>query len=121
MVLDDSPGIRALIVTTLRDGGFEVFEAATGEEALELAHSRAPDLIVADPLRTGMDSDEFALSLGADPAIAKTRVVFSAAIGDAREVWGVAEAGGVSHILITPCAPAVIAHLVSEILAKEPR
>ena len=39
-----------MIVTALRSEGFEVFEAATGEEALALARSRAPDLIVANPL-----------------------------------------------------------------------
>ena len=55
-MLDDMPEDRALIATALRSEGFEVLEAATGEAALELAQSSAPDLIIANPLTAGMDS-----------------------------------------------------------------
>ena len=116
MVLDDTPEARAMIVTALRSEGFEVFEAATGEEALALARSRAPDLIVANPLIAGMDSDEFALGLSVDPVIGKSAIVFSAAAGDQRDVWCLAEGCNVSHILITPCEPEDVVRFVGEIL-----
>jgi CheY-like chemotaxis protein len=119
-VLDDTPEARALIVTALRSDGFEVIEAATGEEALELAHSCAPDLIFANPLIAGMDSDEFALALCVDPVITQTPVVFCTASEDAREVWCLAEACGVSHILIRPCQPEVVVRFAGEILGPEP-
>jgi CheY-like chemotaxis protein len=120
VVLDDTPEARAMIVTELCNEGFDVLEAATGEEALELAHSRAPDLIIANPLIAGMDSDEFALALGADPVITRTPVGFCAETRDAREVWCLAEACDVSHILIKPCEPDDIARFVGEILGPEP-
>jgi CheY-like chemotaxis protein len=119
-VVLDTPEARASIVTALRNGGFEVLEAATGDEALELAHTRAPDLIFANPLLAGMDSDEFALVLRVDPVITKTPVVFCAETSDAREVWCLAEACDVSHILIKPCEPEDIARFVGEILGPEP-
>jgi response regulator RpfG family c-di-GMP phosphodiesterase len=121
LVLDDPAEARAMIVTALRDGDFDVFEAATGEEALELAQSRVVDLIIANPLIAGMDSDEFALALGVNPVTAGTPVVFSAAADDAHQVWCLAEACNVSHILIKSWEPGSnVARFVGEILGAEP-
>ena len=120
VVLDDTPEDRALFATALRCEGFEVLEAATGEAALELAHSSAPDLIIANPLIAGMDGDEFALALRADPVTSETPVVFCALADDGREVWCLAEACDVSYILIKPCDAEDIVRLVGEILGGEP-
>lgn len=120
MVLDDTPEARAVIVTALRTGGFDVLEAATGEEALALARNYAPDLIVANPLIAGMDSDEFALGLSVDPVISKSAIVFCAVAADQRDVWCLAEGCNVSHILIRPCGPEDIIRFVGEILGPEP-
>jgi CheY-like chemotaxis protein len=120
VVLDDTSEARAMIANALRTGGFDVFEAGTGEEALELAHSRAPDLIIANPLMAGIDSDDFALALSVDPVISKTPVVFCAASVDQREVWCLAEGCNVSHILIRPCEPEDVVRFVGEILGPEP-
>jgi response regulator RpfG family c-di-GMP phosphodiesterase len=120
LVLDDTPEARATIVLALRDGLFRVFEAKNGEEALELAHSGIVDLIIANPLSAGIESDEFALALGVDPVTATTPVVFSAATDDAHEVWRLAEACNVSHILLNPCEPGDVSRFVSEILGPEP-
>lgn len=117
MVLDDTPEGRAMIAAALDAAGFDVLDAATGEQALELAHSRAPDLLIADPLRAGMDSQDFALALSVDPGISKTSVVFCGEGGDARELRCLAESCGVSHVLIKPCDPGAIVRFLGEIAA----
>ncbi|PYM64724.1 MAG: hypothetical protein DME11_12540, partial [Candidatus Rokuibacteriota bacterium] len=49
LVVDDEPGIRRLIQTSLRGWGYEVFAAATGEEALAiLEREDAPALAILD-------------------------------------------------------------------------
>ena len=48
LVVDDEAGIRDLVAPFLRDEGFEVDEAADGEEALARFSQRAHDLIVLD-------------------------------------------------------------------------
>jgi CheY-like chemotaxis protein len=116
VVLDDTPEARAMIVTALRSEGFEVLEAATGEDALESAHSCEPDLIIANPLIAGMDSEEFALALVVDPVLSRTPTVFCATTADAREVWCLAEGCNVSRILIRPCEPEDVVRVVVEIL-----
>jgi CheY-like chemotaxis protein len=121
VVLDDAPETRTMIAKSLRTAGFEVLEATNGEKALELAQSHAPDLIIANPLMAGMDSDEFALALSVDPVFAKTPVVFSAAAEHAREVRCLAQGCNVTHVLITPCGPDDIARLVAGILGTEQR
>ena len=119
-VVLDTPEARAAIVTALRSGGFDVLETATVEEALEWAHRCGPDLIIANPLIDGIDTDEFTLALGVDPLIARMPVVFSASTDDARGVWCLAEACDVAHIMVKPCEPEEIIRFVGEILGSAP-
>ena len=55
LVVDDEPQIRRALSTNLRARGFEVAEAATGEEALRIAAERKPDLVVLDLGLPGID------------------------------------------------------------------
>ena len=50
LVVDDDAHIRDVVSFTIRRAGFEVLEAADGREALEVAESDAPDLILLDIL-----------------------------------------------------------------------
>jgi CheY-like chemotaxis protein len=62
LVVDDSDDVRSFLVLLLeRSGGYETLEAATGEEAVEKAISRRPDLILMDirlPGISGVDATE---------------------------------------------------------------
>jgi two-component system OmpR family response regulator len=48
LVVDDDLHIRRLIGIYLRDAGFEVTEAATGEEGLQVAQREAFDIVLID-------------------------------------------------------------------------
>jgi DNA-binding response OmpR family regulator len=48
LVVDDDPGLRALVGGALAAAGFEPIEAATGAAALEAASRRRPSLVVLD-------------------------------------------------------------------------
>ena len=49
LVVEDEPLIRLDIVETLQEAGYTVVgQAGTGEEAIELAESCEPDVVVAD-------------------------------------------------------------------------
>jgi response regulator RpfG family c-di-GMP phosphodiesterase len=120
VVLDGTPGGHTMLVTALVGAGFEVLEATTGEEALELAHRNGPHLIVANPLSVGMDSDEFALALSTDPGITKASVVFVGGTDDARAISCIAEACGVSHILIMPFSLEDIGRVLGDVVAAKP-
>lgn len=58
MIVDDEPGVRALLSDTLRIAGFETIEASDGMAALTLLRSKKPALMVIDinmPLMDGFE------------------------------------------------------------------
>jgi len=55
LVVDDEPGVRSSVSGVLRDEGFDVDTAATGEECLEKANGAAYDVIVLDIWLPGLD------------------------------------------------------------------
>jgi two-component system, OmpR family, response regulator len=55
LVVDDEPDIVELLSASLRFAGYDVSPAANGKEALELAKSFRPDLVLLDVMMPGMD------------------------------------------------------------------
>ncbi|HWD08069.1 MAG TPA: response regulator, partial [Actinomycetota bacterium] len=55
LVVDDEPSITDAVSTALRYEGFEVTEAGGGREALKMAGSFKPDLIVLDVMLPDLD------------------------------------------------------------------
>jgi DNA-binding response OmpR family regulator len=58
LVADDEEDIRALVAFRLKRAGYDVITAADGAEALTLATTRLPDLVVLDmmmPKATGLE------------------------------------------------------------------
>jgi CheY-like chemotaxis protein len=66
-----------------------------------------------------MDGDEFALALRSDPVIRDTPVVFCGEARRERELWRLASACGTSHVLIKPCAPEDVLHVIGELFPQE--
>ncbi len=59
LVVDDSRAQRRLLNSTLSRIGYTVFEAESGEEALQICRQQSFDLIVSDWMMPGMDGPEF--------------------------------------------------------------
>jgi signal transduction histidine kinase/CheY-like chemotaxis protein len=55
LLAEDDLQLRTLISTTLRAAGYTVFEASSGEEALEIARRVPIDLVLTDVVMRGMD------------------------------------------------------------------
>jgi two-component system OmpR family response regulator len=55
LVVDDEPDIVELLSASLRFAGYDVCAAANGKEALELAKTFRPDLVLLDVMMPGMD------------------------------------------------------------------
>ncbi|MDF1594875.1 MAG: response regulator transcription factor [Acidimicrobiia bacterium] len=58
LVVDDEDRIRSTVVSYLREEGYHVDEAATGEEAVAKARDKSPDLVVLDVRLPGIDGFE---------------------------------------------------------------
>ncbi|MCX4844521.1 response regulator transcription factor [Streptomyces sp. NBC_00893] len=67
LVVDDEPTVRELLPAALRYAGFDVDVAADGEEALERAARRPPDLVLLDVMLPDIDGFEVIRRLRAQP------------------------------------------------------
>jgi two-component system, OmpR family, response regulator len=65
LVVDDEPNILELLSATLRFSGFEVASASTGQQALAMAQTFKPDLLVLDVMMPDFDGFEVAKRLRA--------------------------------------------------------
>jgi two-component system KDP operon response regulator KdpE len=63
LVVDDEPQILRALRVVLRDAGFEVVPAETGEEALDRAAVRPPEAAIVDLMLPDMDGVEVTRSL----------------------------------------------------------
>lgn len=55
MIVDDAAFMRAILSQMLREFGYEVVEAASGEEAIQLYGQARPDLVTMDITMPDMD------------------------------------------------------------------
>ena len=58
LVVDDEPNIRELLSASLRYAGFEVETASDGQQALAMAETFRPDLLLLDVMMPGLDGFE---------------------------------------------------------------
>ena len=75
LVIDDDPASRQLVARMLGKDGFQVLEAANGEEGIQLARSERPDVITLDVLMPGMDGWGVLSALKSEPGLASIPVV----------------------------------------------
>jgi DNA-binding response OmpR family regulator len=53
LITDDQKEVRALVAVTLRSGDYEVLQASSGQEALDIARAEHPDLVIMDVMMPG--------------------------------------------------------------------
>ena len=77
LVVDDEPLQRDILKTILGDEGYEIYTAASGEEALTLAKKYNPDIILTDLKMEGMDGIELIESIPKGP-VEPTMIIMTA-------------------------------------------
>lgn len=116
LVADDKATGRELVRTILENTGYEVYEAATGAEAVEQAHQLHPDLIILDIHMPEMDGFAVIAELRRDPQFAKTPIMAltaSAMMGDRER----AMAAGFTGYITKPIRLSALREEVERMLA----
>lgn len=67
LIIDDSPTVIAVFRKILRSAGYEVLEALSAEEGIEIARGQRPDLIFLDIVLPGMNGFAALRSMRKDP------------------------------------------------------
>jgi diguanylate cyclase (GGDEF)-like protein len=121
LIADDDAAVRRLLSAVLRPRGHTILEAGNGEQALELAETEKPELIVSDLLMPAMDGYELVRRLRTAPATARTPVIFLTAEYDEGDATELARSAGVTRVLRKPCKPADVLAAVDHALGETPQ
>jgi PAS domain S-box-containing protein len=116
LVVDDNLATLYSTARVLRNAGFTVLEAATGQDALRLASERGLDLVVLDVNLPDIDGFEVCRRLRAVPTTARTPVIHLSAtfVNDVDKVQGL-DAGADGYIT-HPVEPPVLIATVNAFL-----
>ena len=117
LVAEDERDIRELITFTLQLSGFNVVEAANGEEAIARAADSNPDLILLDVRMPKMTGYEACKMLKSTEGTKHIPIVFLSAKGQETEVNTGLELGAEEYFL-KPFAPDELSARVNKILTK---
>jgi len=118
LIVDTRPTDRQSYITLLGSFGHRLLEASDGVQALELARTELPDLVITDIVMPNMDGFTLARRLRAEPLLSGVPVIFQTAQYLESEVRKLATASGIHHILGKPAEPQEILHAVHEALKK---
>lgn len=117
LLVDDEVDILELLRYNLEREGFKVTTATNGRDALKLARSEKPDLIVLDIMMPGMDGVEVCNQLRAMPEFKHTLIAFlTARTEDYSQIAGF-EAGADDYIS-KPVRPKVFVTKVKALLKR---
>jgi DNA-binding response OmpR family regulator len=119
LVADDEEDIRALVAFRLERAGYDVITAADGEEALTLATSRLPDLIVLDMMMPKANGLEVTRNLRGHEATKEILVILLTARAQEADVASGFEAG-VDDYVKKPFSPKDLQLRVQALLERRP-
>ena len=104
LLADDSPLIHRHTVPILEDEGYDVISAHDGEQALELARSQQPDLVITDIEMPKLDGYAVCKTLKADAATAHLPVLICSSLGESADLERGFDAGADDY-LVKPVVP----------------
>ncbi len=121
LIVDDLEQNRYLLVSLLSGHGYEVTQAANGEEAWALAQSAPPHLIISDLLMPVLDGFELCRRCKSDPRLAAVPfLVYTATYTDPKDEQ-LALSLGADRYLVKPQAPEVLMEVVRNLLEEADR
>src|SRR5713101_8685843 len=118
LIVDDNETNRDILVTRLQAHGYELAQAADGEEALTAAKSLLPDLILLDVMMPKLDGIEVCRRLKSDPSLPFTPIILVTAKADSKDVIAGLEAGGDEYLTKPVDQPALVARVKSMLRIK---
>ena len=117
LLVDDDPVILRLLKVNFEMEGYAVLSAANGAEAVDVATSERPDIILLDVMMPGMNGLEAAEKLRSQAATLSIPIVFGSAKAQAPDVRAWLDAGAVDY-LTKPFDPVELVQKVEDLRAK---
>jgi diguanylate cyclase (GGDEF)-like protein len=106
LIVDDEPTNIEILTTVLEDE-YEIYVATSGAEAIEVARSVLPDLILLDIMMPTVDGYEVCARIKSDAMLADVPVIFTTALGDEQNQIRGLELGAIDYVT-KPVMPEVV-------------
>ena len=117
LLVDDFDDTRLMLKLWLMKNGYQVIEAERGEEAIALAQSEHPDLIIMDMMMPGLNGLDATRRIREDQSLEQTPIVAVSAYG-ADEYRDKAISAGCTEYVSTPVDPEELGDLIKKLLAR---
>lgn len=117
LIVDDEEDILQLVEYNLRQNGYQVVCATTGEEALHAARTEQPALIILDLMLPGIDGLEVCSALKNDPSTSAMSILMLTAKGEQSEIIAGLELGADDYVT-KPFNPQVLTARVRALLRR---
>jgi DNA-binding response OmpR family regulator len=117
VVVDDGEKLLRAIGIILRQAGYEVATASSGEDALVLINEQVPDLIISDINMPGINGIELARSLRSTASTSIIPIIFLSAL-DELESRIASFRAGVDACVAKPFEPDELLRVIVSILEK---
>jgi two-component system, chemotaxis family, chemotaxis protein CheY len=115
LAVDDSASMRQMVAFTLKGAGYNVIEAADGQEALDKARGEAVDLVLTDQNMPRMDGLTLVQNLRALASYATTPIlILTTESSDEMKAKG--KAAGATGWLVKPFDPAKLLAVVQKVI-----
>ena len=117
LLVEDFDDTRLMMKMWLTKNGYRVVEAESGAQAIKLADTEAPDLIIMDVMMPDMDGLDATRRIRQQEALRQTPIVAVSAYG-ADEYRDKALASGCNEYVSTPFEPYALRELIKSLLAS---
>ncbi len=118
LLVEDEVDLLELLRYNLEREGYEVNTATTGEEAVKLARTQIPDLMVLDLMLPGMDGLEVARTLKARQRTESIPIVMLTARGEEADIVKGLESGADDYVT-KPFSPRVLIARIATVLRRQ--
>jgi len=117
LLVDDEEDIVELLELNLLREGYKVLTCGTGEQALEIAHSKLPNLMILDLMLPGIDGLEVCKRLRSDPKTERLPIIILSAKGEEADIVTGLELGADDYVT-KPFSGKVLVARVRRVLRK---
>src|SRR5256714_1933516 len=119
LIVDDNETNRDILATRLATHGYELTQAADGEEALAAAKEQLPDLILLDVMMPKLDGIEVTRRIKSDPNLPFMPIILVTAKAASEDVVTGLEAGADEYLTKPIDQMALVARVKSVLRIKE--
>src|SRR5687767_6902289 len=119
LVVDDNETNRDILITRLNVHGYELLQAADGEEALAAAKQHLPDLILLDVMMPKLDGIEVTKRIKGDASMPFTPIILVTAKADSKDIVAGLDAGADEYLTKPVDQVSLVARVKSVLRIKE--